>query len=293
MGLPVPPNWIIESNLTTGDFRFIDGIVGNVIPRASGMEVYNAIIRYLLKNPKGNTNEQHRQSDQTPRNLAIAQHPAGNSGGAAPSFGPAAPSPRPLTAAEYTALARANPGSIMALSPGVTMSDLIKEMTHQRALLQQTLYVGNPSFVPLPYKDPVAAHKPLPRTAPTVGELIGHRAWKVEGGNLLRSYSAGSAWFPGQPMQDKIGKGLEIDDHNTAGIWAFKDPYELAHEFYGEIQGSGVFGTVWLWGTVIEHERGYRAQYATIRSLDRAGKGVDLEVLRAAYLPSKPAEVEK
>lgn len=121
----------------------------------------------------------------------------------------------------------------------------------------------------------------LPRTAPTVGEIIGHRMWSVKGGNLLTSFSAESAWFPGEPMKDATKSAREIDDHNQVGVWAFKNPYDLGHQFNGT---QGIFGTVWLWGTVIEHEKGYRAQFAAIRSLDHASDGIDIDMLRRVYL---------
>jgi hypothetical protein len=124
----------------------------------------------------------------------------------------------------------------------------------------------------------------LPRAAPIVGELIGHRLWRIEGGNLLRSYSAGSAWWPGRPMEARTEGGKAVEDHNSVGIWAFKEPYSLTREFFNTWQERVVFGTCWLWGTIVEHERGYRAQYGSVRSLDFSPTvGVNLDVLRETY----------
>ena len=46
---------------------------------------------------------------------------------------------------------------------------------------------------------------------------------------------------------------------------------------------SYVIGTVDLWGTVIEHERGYRAEFASVATLDDVIGKVDLEALRRRY----------
>jgi hypothetical protein len=274
MGLPLPPGWHVVDD-AFGSFDLIDN--DGLAPHCSGMEIYNRIVAYWNLHPE-TANEQHRKSNQAPRNPTLAQHPAGNAGRTAPG-GPTAAA-RPITRANYAAqITQAGPGGVVAIPPGLNLSQMSSEMERYRRLLMAQA---------ITYGIDYAETKPLPRTSPTLGELIGHRAWKVEGGNLLRSFSAGSAWFPGQPMQDKVGKNQEIDDHNSSGVWAFKDPYDLAHQFWSEIDSGGVFGTVWMWGTVIEHERGYRAQYAAIRSLDRAAKGIDLEVLRAAYLPKTP-----
>ena len=40
-----------------------------------------------------------------------------------------------------------------------------------------------------------------------------------------------------------------------------------------------------MWGDIVEHETGYRAEYAKLVSLDEVyGNGCDLEKLRAKYL---------
>ena len=261
MGVLLPPGWQVLSDTHTGNFHLATD--GSVFFNRSAMEINHAIAKYWNMQREEKLNEQHRQANQAIRNSSLAQRSAGNAWGTTQSLGAILAQqaiPGPFGASTL--------GGIGGSSASILMQPW------QSALAQQMMHQPSPAA-------------PLPRARPIVGELIGHRAWKVEGGNLLRSYSAGTAWFPSQPMHLTVGnKGIEIDDHNTAGVWAFKDPYELAHQFYGEIEGSGVFGTVWLWGTVIEHERGYRGQYAAIRSLDRAGRGVDLEILRAAYLSS-------
>jgi hypothetical protein len=48
------------------------------------------------------------------------------------------------------------------------------------------------------------------------------------------------------------------------------------------IQGIA-YGTIKCWGEVIEHERGWRAQYAKLTSLDGVFGNVDLPALRSKY----------
>lgn len=70
-------------------------------------------------------------------------------------------------------------------------------------------------------------------------------------------------------------------DHPFSYIWLVwhrqmsgdKKPYTPPQEF--------VVGSVLLWGEVVEHERGYRAEFAKIASLDAAlTEGPDIESLR-------------
>jgi hypothetical protein len=281
-GLPLPPDWTIAPDHVSGDLMVATG--KSLPQRMTYIEVCRRIERFWNLKPE-TLNEQHRKPDQAPRDTATAQSAAGDARREAQRV--LTVPPRKVTLADYAAQTiAAGTGGIIPFSPPNPMSDeLYRQLIRQKSsIMRQAMRHGAGWDLGREEVKP----KPLPREAPIVGELIGHRIWKVEGGNLLRSYSSGSAWFPGQPMHDKISKGQEIDDHNQSGVWAFKNPYDLAGEFLGEIRNGAVVGTCWLWGTVIEHERGYRAQFASIRSLEHAGKDTNLEVLRAAYLPAKP-----
>lgn len=267
MGIEVPADWVICSDPRSGNFDLVEHQF--LVRGLSAIEVRNRLICHqkMMKE----SNEQHRSANQAARNPATTQHPAGNAGRAPSNSGALAGQG---TIAQQYAVQRAGSLNPLASIPSAQMIAIQKMAYAQQLALAKAMYGAETTRL----------QKALPRSSPCVGELIGHRAWTVQGGNLLLSISAKSAWFPGQAMHDKIGQGMEIEDHNTAGIWAFKDPYELADEFMSMLKTGGVFGTVWLWGTVIEHERGYRAQYAMIRSLERAAAGIDIEILRAAYL---------
>lgn len=128
---------------------------------------------------------------------------------------------------------------------------------------------------------------PLKRSDVIAGEIIGHRCWRIENG-LLRSVYQTDLWYP-----KDILSGRELGDWDSRGIHAWKDPaskeyhdyirgYLNAHEDYitnmllygrhsrdnAETKPAMATGTVFLWGDVVEHTRGYRAEYARVRSLD-------------------------
>ncbi len=98
------------------------------------------------------------------------------------------------------------------------------------------------------------------------GEIIGHRGWSImyewsdaDGRSyiFLRSTAASYTWQPKQ-----VAEGKPLDGY---GIHAYKDPYRLMEEQRGF---ATVFGTIAMWGDVIEHDYGYRSQYARIVSID-------------------------
>jgi hypothetical protein len=93
----------------------------------------------------------------------------------------------------------------------------------------------------------------------SAGEIIGHRVWRITGG-LLRSMAVDTVWAPNEVMEGKPG------DHNGMGVHAFKTA-SLALTEYGALPEI-VVGTVLLWGDVIEHELGYRAQFGKVNSID-------------------------
>lgn len=146
----------------------------------------------------------------------------------------------------------------------------------------------------------------LKRDSVIAGEIVGYRCWRVEGG-FLKSVYQDDVWVPGQIIE---GRGLE--DWDQRGVHAWKDPGSkeyheyiraylnlssdpfLAFHYYGtkrELRPAMATGTIFMWGDVVEHERGYRAEYARVRSLDwlypdqsMMGRESDiLDVLRRRY----------
>lgn len=73
------------------------------------------------------------------------------------------------------------------------------------------------------------------------------------------------------------------------GVFAFKEMSRVMKDFSGM---PLIYGTVYLWGDIVEHKIGYRAQYAGIRSLDfqSPGTGHTLQYMRELYRVENPDE---
>jgi S1/P1 Nuclease len=105
-----------------------------------------------------------------------------------------------------------------------------------------------------------AAHHRVPDY---VSPIVAYRIWMWDG-SKLKSLN-GEGWRPNQPLVAKclpghsmVGSGHHAPhDGCTCGIYATKSPDP-------ELTGwwLGIYGEVYLWGTVVEHESGWRAQYA-------------------------------
>lgn len=115
--------------------------------------------------------------------------------------------------------------------------------------------------------------------------LLAFRVWTVDGDGLLLS-AYGTRWQPYQALEGKhaftahswdweAGKrkpecpGTPCDGHipNLApkcGIYGFKTADALRKQWTDAswLTGSEIIGAVWFWGRVVEHEFGYRAQFA-------------------------------
>jgi len=110
------------------------------------------------------------------------------------------------------------------------------------------------------------------------GEIIAKRCWWVIPERRLHSvYMTHCEWFPNVPMEGDVSEGY--------GVFAFKNT-ETMIEYGRSVHASVhvvpanpfwvspvdesylIAGTVALWGSIVEHEYGYRASYAKILSLD-------------------------
>ena len=115
-------------------------------------------------------------------------------------------------------------------------------------------------------------------TAPDyISSVVGYRIWKWDATGL-RSLN-GEKWVAYQPLSavcraDACGSiaGLSKATHNpnelpyfscTCGVYAAKTIEHLRQCGYRKF---GVHGEVYLWGKVVEHERGWRAQFAYPRT---------------------------
>jgi len=143
-----------------------------------------------------------------------------------------------------------------------------------------------------------------------VGEIVGHRYWIVSWeGNLFGPHSW-RHWHPDEAMS-----GSDMNRSGHAGVYALKTK-ELVEGFVASASARRelaktwrspsllpstaqqwpvalAIGTVSLWGTVWEHESGFRAQFGRVRTIDewlvgeefeqRQAEGVLLERLRRKY----------
>jgi hypothetical protein len=89
--------------------------------------------------------------------------------------------------------------------------------------------------------------------------ITGYRGWYVReiGAYVfLRSITQEFYWPPGKQSESDLATMV-----NNAGLHAYKK-LDDAQEYIAYMKGPLAFGKVALWGHVLEHEIGYRAQYA-------------------------------
>lgn len=109
--------------------------------------------------------------------------------------------------------------------------------------------------------------EPLEDAGISTGEIIGYRAWRVhENTGLLQSMAVDTVWAPGEPMEG------DPDSYsgNSCGVHAFKSASQVFTEYLARLWTTDpiAVGTVALWGSVIEHEFGYRAEFGRVNSID-------------------------
>lgn len=127
------------------------------------------------------------------------------------------------------------------------------------------------------------------------GEIIAYRAWWLQDDGLLHAMFWNHIWQPGA-----VERVQKVDLTYGTGLHAFKTLEKTKDEYRSSSYGIIVYGEVALWGEVIEHERGYRAEYASIRKLIaitgfdyvwRLWRKSKLDVVRERYgLALTPAE---
>jgi len=127
-----------------------------------------------------------------------------------------------------------------------------------------------------------------------ISPIVGYRVWKWEKTGLKSL--CGERWKPSQLLAARCRASVVVgpiagraeavhDAHEppqtdcTCGVYAAKNIEHLRQLGY---EGRGIRGEVHLWGTVVEHERGWRAQFAYPKSL----------VLQPDLIPSDTKEME-
>lgn len=120
-----------------------------------------------------------------------------------------------------------------------------------------------------------------------IGEVEGWRGWHQNKGFLTSLVKTEKHWVPGEPMAGKPG------DHDVMGVNAFKEARRVIDD-YGQPprDDKPIFiGRIALWGEIVEHEDGYRAEFGLPKSLEHVfpetqGNLYLLDKLRTKYCPA-------
>ncbi len=113
---------------------------------------------------------------------------------------------------------------------------------------------------PIPTIEPEIS---IESTGIEVGEIIAWRAWRIKDGVLI-SLVMNTPWLPNETVEGSL-KGF--GEHGVRrGIYSFKK----ASDAWNGVDETVpcVMGQVALWGEIVEHEDGYRAENARVHSLD-------------------------
>lgn len=228
--------------------------------------------------------------------------------GCAGAEGKASPKP-------FTTTVRASSSSRAGKSAGLSWADL------QQQIIGKTIRVRLPSnfkikssvfFQSVPEIEPDYA---LETCAPEVGEIQAWRVWRLEDG-LLHSLVAEQIWHPGEVVEGELEKWYDTGHWVPGGVYAWKHRQAALgqastyafHEALGGLRyfvarkmsapdtmlsqkeflpepRAFVIGRVKLWGNVIEHEKGFRAERARISALEEvfARPSLELDSLRRDY----------
>jgi len=114
----------------------------------------------------------------------------------------------------------------------------------------------------------------VPSAMIRLGEISAYRVWRYytsyDGAIYLLSYVSDTRWFPGRRVE-----GGSPSFVGEQGIHGFKTMSDLRNDIRDNVgllvarcqftlpptQGV-IIGIIDLWGDVVEHERGYRGEYA-------------------------------
>lgn len=101
------------------------------------------------------------------------------------------------------------------------------------------------------------------------GELVAYRAWEIhyEAGKVVyESLHATGIWIDGK-MTAQHAAGETVTDYGAAGVYAWKTLKQARSYVAGQSHKVIAIGEVELWGDVVEHDLGYRAERAKIRRI--------------------------
>ena len=132
--------------------------------------------------------------------------------------------------------------------------------------------------------------------------VVGYRVWSWDAIGL-KSLN-GELWMPGQPLSaacrtlaERAEDGLSVHDapqmNCTCGVYAAKSLDGL--RALGYMRYGSIYGELYLWGTVVEHQLGWRAQYAYPKNftlpLDMVPFGMSRTELWLTYLAAYGCDI--
>lgn len=166
-----------------------------------------------------------------------------------------------------------------AQNVGMMPMPISSVMAQQQAMMQ---YMQN-QMLPSPFSynltglavpaDPSPRPK-LDTDTRLVHPVSGWRRWSVDCFGMKLKSNNKTVWEPRAKLTAECKRTDEADCdgiHCHCGIYAYK---ERAASETGENAPSSethIWGEVWLWGRIVEHEQGFRAQYAYPKAFVRSG----------------------
>lgn len=159
------------------------------------------------------------------------------------------------------------PGAIVS-QPGasspISLADARKQLHQMQLQHLQMMQQGPlaPMYSNVAFHDhALASPAPLPEEEVlcATGGIVGWRSWKVKNfGDLLYSFN-GAEWKPRSAFTAKCDSPDCAGPYCDCGTYAWKSRDSLR---VNRSPAQVLDGECWLWGRVIEHELGYRAEFA-------------------------------
>lgn len=175
-------------------------------------------------------------------------------------------SPTASGATAQQAASQAN--ALVAAQQAAIQSGLAGSVQVQRAINAAAMFQG--ALGP-----PAKPQAPPPHEGIQVGEILAWRCWKLSSFWLTSTYMDSQRWPHEEPLEGNPAKADE-------GIHAFKElagVQRYIKAYFGAPSCVLIIGQVWLWGEVVEHETGYRAEFAKPASLVQMLPSYDPDIL--------------
>lgn len=197
---------------------------------------------------------------------------------------------KPVSAAEIEKQMREQDRNLQKLKGQSTADDLVANFTPQPVPMPSFVHMSNHYMNVWPMSAWITMEEQAPPKAlepelTTVEAITGWRRWSVEMfGSVLLSNNR-TPWEPYKKLAAECKQGGVFGPkecrgiHCDCGIYAYKNK---GHVQTGENKPSEVihlWGEVYLWGRVVEHSKGWRAQFGYPKSLVDTG-GIAQQVAR-------------